>query len=275
MNVRAMLMVLLAIAATLILLTILVRWLEPRMAFFPAAGEDMTPHDFNVPHRPLTIETRDGERLHGWMLGGENARPRILYFHGNGGNLSIWAPIVSAIAAHGYSLLVFDYRGYGLSTGQPTEQGLYRDVEAAVERFWHDGSVGVPVVYWGRSLGVSMASYAATIRKPNGLILEAGFSDARSLLRDSPVMGLLARLSSYRFGAAEFLKQLPQPVPALLLHGDDDHVVPIHHGRALYDTIREPKRFVAIRGGDHNDETPSDPATYWRAVAEFIESLGK
>lgn len=275
MNVRAMLMVLLALAATLILLTILVRWLEPRMAFFPAGGEDVTPRDFNVPHRALTIETRDGERLHGWMLGGETARARILYFHGNGGNLSIWAPIVSAIAAHGYSLLVFDYRGYGLSTGHPTEQGLYRDVEAVVERFQGDASVDVPVVYWGRSLGVSMASYAATIRKPNGMILESGFSDARSLLRDSPVMALLARLSSYRFAAAEFLKQLPQPVPALVLHGDNDHIVPIHHGRALYGAMREPKRFVAIRGGDHNDETPSDPATYWSAVADFIARLDK
>lgn len=273
MNARRMLTVTLTIAVMLVLLTAAVRWLEPRMAFFPMRGEDVTPDYFHVSYQPSTIETRDGERLNAWTIGGGNIRARILYFHGNGGNLSVWAPIVSRVAAHDYAVLAFDYRGYGLSTGQPRERGLYRDVDAVVNRFWQTSSPGVPVIYWGRSLGVSMASYAATVREPDGLILEAGFPDARSLLRDSAVLSVLARFSSYRFPAAEFLNHLRRPVPALVLHGDNDHVIPIAQGRALYDAIKEPKRFVTIRGGDHNDETPSDPATYWDAVKTFIESL--
>ena len=233
----------------------------------------MTPSDFQVAFERATIQTDDGERLHGWATAALHPRARILYFHGNGGNLSLWAPIVASIAAHGYSVTAFDYRGYGLSTGRPTERGLYRDVEAAVAEFWREPSTSTPVLYWGRSLGVTMASYAATIREPNGLILESGFPDARSLMRRWPLLWMLTHLSSYRFPAADFLHRMKTPVPTLVLHGDDDRIVPIEQGRALFDSITAPKRFVTLRGGDHNDATPSEPETYWRAIKEFSESL--
>jgi len=118
-----------------------------------------------------------------------------------------------------------------------------------------------------------MAAYAATVRAPDGLILESGFSDARSLIRGSPVLAFLALFSTYRFPCSEFLNRLGKPVPVLVVHGDDDHVVSLTQGRALFDTIAAPKRFVTVRGGDHNDLAPSDPDTYWAAVSGFIESL--
>jgi len=119
----------------------------------------------------------------------------------------------------------------------------------------------MPVLYWGRSLGVAMASYAATVRAPDGLILESGFPDALSLIRGSPLLASLARFSTYRFPAAAFLGRLRTRVPTLVVHGDDDHVVPIAQGRALFDAVRGPGRFVTIHGGDHNDAAPSDPTT--------------
>ena len=237
------------------------------------AGESVTPRDFGVDYDSAAVRTRDGERLRSWSLAGPTARARIVYFHGNGGNLSVWAPIVAGIARRGYSVFAFDYRGYGLSTGRPTEQGMYRDVDAVVERFWRDSSGDTPVVYWGRSLGVAMAAYAATVRAPDGLILESGFPDARSLIRTSPVLACLALFSTYRFPCSEFINRLGTPVPVLVVHGDDDHVVSLTQGRALFDAIAAPKRFVIVRGGDHNDLAPSDPATYWAAVGGFIESL--
>ncbi len=259
--------------ATLALIVLAVRKLEPQFAFVPISGETVTPRDFRLAFEAMTIETDDGERLRGWAIAGARPRAYILYFHGNGGNLSLWAPILSSIAAHGYAIMAFDYRGYGFSTGRPTERGLYHDVEAAVKAFWRHPMTGAPVVYWGRSLGVVMASYAATIRKPTGLILESGFPDARSLMRRSPLFWLLAHLSSYRFPAAKFLGRPESAVPTLVLHGDDDHIVPINQGRALFNAIAGPKRFVTLHGGDHNDLTPSDPEIYWAAVREFSESL--
>jgi fermentation-respiration switch protein FrsA (DUF1100 family) len=116
-----------------------------------------------------------------------------------------------------------------------------------------------------------MAAYAATRRPPDGLILESGFSDARSLLRASPPLAFLGLFSSYRFPTAEWLASVRRPV--LVLHGDQDRVIPFDAGRALFDRIAEPKQFVTIQGGDHNDAVPPYPNAYWAAVHAFIASL--
>jgi uncharacterized protein len=257
-----------ALAVVLTALTAFVRWLEPRMAFFPFPGEAETPRDLGVPYEAFTIETTDGERLRAWLLSGPAPRARIVYFHGNGGNLSNWSPILSAVARRGYVVLAVDYRGYGVSTGRPTERGLYRDVEATVARPWTGAEASLPLVYWGRSLGGAMAAYAATVRSPDGVIIEAGFPDARSAVRGSPPLAVLSLLASYRFPAAEFLNRAH--VPVLQLHGDRDSVIPIELGRELFQKIAGPKEFVVIPGGDHNDDAPRDPEGYWSAIDRFI-----
>jgi uncharacterized protein len=262
-------------AAALGVVALAVRWLEPRFAFFPSAGEDATPRDFGVEFEPVSIATRDGERLRGWWMRHPSPRASILYFHGNAGNLSMWAPILAGIVGRGYAVLAVDYRGYGLSTGQPSEQGLYRDVDAVVDYFSKHGSTNVPRVYWGRSLGVVMAAYASTVDSPDRLILESGFPSARSLLRDSPLMLGLSVFSSYRFPAAAFLERRTTPAPVLVLHGDADRIVPFGHGRALFERISGPKQFVTIRGGDHNDASPAEPAVYWQAIDRFVDGLPK
>ena len=262
---------LIAAAVILAALALFVRWLEPRMAFFPFPGEAETPREFGIAYEPLTIDTTDGEHLRAWLLRAPQPRARIVYFHGNGGNLSNWAPILAGIARRGYSVLAIDYRGYGVSTGRPSERGLYKDVEALVTRPWPSAENQRPLVYWGRSLGGAMAAYAATVRKPDGVIVEAGFPDARSVVRSSPVLAVLSRFASYRFPAAEFLDAAA--VPVLQLHGDRDSVIPIALGRELSERIRGPKTFVVIPGGDHNDAVAPDQAAYWSAIDRFIAGL--
>src|SRR5687768_10993637 len=129
---------LIALAVALLALALFVRWVEPRLAFFPFKGEAETPRDFGVAFEPLTIETADGERLRAWSMPAAAPRARVVYFHGNGGNLSNWSPILAGIVQRGYSVIAVDYRGYGLSTGRPTEQGIYRDVDALLPRAWPD-----------------------------------------------------------------------------------------------------------------------------------------
>ncbi len=253
-------------------LAILVRWLEPRFAFFPSPGEDATPAHSGVAFTSHTVRTEDDEQLRVWQLqGAAGSRRLIVYFHGNGGNLSAWEPILSGIAKRGYSVIAADYRGYGLSTGRPTERGLYRDADAILKHVSTIAPAPAQVIYWGRSLGTPVAAYAATRRPPDGLILEAGFPDARSLLRSSsPVLAFLALFGTYRFPTAELLSQVRAPI--LVLHGDADRIVPYHLGRALFDRITGPRRFVTIRGGDHNDAEPMDPRVYWDAVDELIRA---
>ena len=244
-------------------LTVFARWLEPRFAFFPMPGGDVTPEHFGVDYQTVTLDTSDGERLRAWSMTPLNPRARVIYFHGNGGNLSNWAPILTTIVKRGYAVFAIEYRGYGLSTGRPTERGLYRDVDATLAHAW-TSPASIPLIYWGRSLGGTMAAYAATVRRPDGLILESAFPDSRAVVRESPVLVALSLFATYRFPTAAFVNRTTMPV--LQLHGDRDSVIPFAVGQDLFARIREPKTFVTIRGGDHNDVVPADPATYWNAI---------
>lgn len=252
-------------------LLLLVRWIEPRVAFFPTRGESETPRDSGVPFEPITIDTIDGEQLRAWVMRAPNPRANVVYFHGNGANLSNWSPILAGIVRRGYSVFAFDYRGYGQSTGHPTERGLYRDVDAVVQQAWIGESGSVPTIYWGRSLGATMAAYAATVRPPDGLILESGFANARAAVRGSAALLVLSFFSSYRFPTADFANRAGRPV--LVLHGNRDTVIPFALGRELFDTLTVPKQFAVIEGGDHNDTVPRDDAAYWSAVDRFADGL--
>ena len=266
-----MLLAFYVLAGCVLLMWPLVRWAEPRLAFFPTPGESETPRDSGVPFDAVTITTADGERLRGWVMRAPAPRANVVYFHGNGANLSNWSPIVTGIVKRGYSVFAFDYRGYGQSTGQPTERGLYRDVEAVVKQATGEQSAAIPTIYWGRSLGAAMAAYAATVHPPDGIILESGFANARAAVRSSPILLVLSFFSSYRFPAADFVNRANRPV--LVMHGNRDSVIPFALGQELFAALTVPKQFVVIEGGDHNDGAPSNPDVYWSAVDHFVNGL--
>jgi fermentation-respiration switch protein FrsA (DUF1100 family) len=260
------------VALVLLLLTALVRFYQPNLVFFPVPGEDITPATYRVPYTPLTASTSDGVQLRVWHLERQDAHARVVYFHGNGGNLSMWADILVGIFQRGFEVVAFDYRGYGVSTGTPSEQGVYRDVEAVLALV-HDRlrRTDVPLIYWGRSLGTATAAYAASLRAPDGVVLESGFPTMRAVVTGNPVLWALTFLSSYEFPTAKWISMSSSPV--LVMHGDSDGVIPYRAGQSLYERISNEKRFVTITGGDHNDPEPRDPGKYWAAITEFVASL--
>jgi len=266
-----MMLLLVYVLAGGVLISLLVRWAEPRLAFFPTRGESATPREFGVPFDAVTIDTADGERLRGWVMRAAVPRANVVYFHGNGANLSNWSPILVGIVKRGYSVLAFDYRGYGQSTGHPTERGLYRDVDAVVRHEKAKNEEAIPTIYWGRSLGATMAAYAATIQPPDGMILESGFVNARAAVRSSPILAVLSVFSSYRFPTAQWVNRANRPV--LVMHGNRDSVIPFTLGQELFDALTVPKQFAIIEGGDHNDDVPRDAHAYWSAVDRFSDSL--
>ncbi|MDQ3803798.1 MAG: alpha/beta hydrolase [Acidobacteriota bacterium] len=228
----------------------------------PRGGED------------VWFETADGSRLHGWFVraAAQPAAATVVYFHGNGGNISYVGWVGEQLAARGFDVLLFDYRGYGRSEGSVSdERGIYEDADAAYD-FAVRGRGAPPgrVVLYGQSLGTAAAVDVAA-RKPCGaLVLESGLSSAGDMARTilpwlpRPV----ARLTRNKFDSVGKLPRVGCPV--LVAHGDRDEVIPAEQGRALHAAAPEPKRLHIVPGAGHNDLTAVGGAKYMDAVADFI-----
>lgn len=262
----------LVVLLLLAVVTMAVRFAEPHLVFYPWPGEQRTPESAGIAFTPLSITTADGETLRGWHLPRPSPRARIIYFHGNGGNLSLWTDVYAGLWHQGMDVVALDYRGYGVSTGRPSEQGLYRDADAMLAFVAdHLPTIDAPTVYWGRSLGTPIAAYAASRRTPDGIVLESGFPSMRSVIETNPIMWVLSWLSSYSFPTASWMATVH--APALVLHGDRDDVIAYRLGKRLHDRVPGPKRFVTLPGIDHNYPIAAEWPIYWDAVRGFIDSL--
>ena len=254
-------------------LKLFVWWLEPRMMFYPTRGVQETPADAGLAFTDLRIATGDGETIHGWWLEHPEPRAQVIFFHGNGGNLSLWLDIIVELRQRGFSVVAIDYRGYGASTGKPSERGLYRDADAVLRIQAEKLRKGrAPVIYWGRSVGAPIAAYAASKAAPDAVILETPFPDIRTVLRTNPVLWVLSWFSSYRFPTTKHLQTYRGPL--LVVHGDRDSIVSFGVGKQVFDrapTAR--KTFVTIPAADHNDLHVVNPELYWRSIDGFVATL--
>jgi hypothetical protein len=255
-------------------LWVLVLWLQPRMAFFPTRGVQETPQNLGLTYTDVTITTSDGVTLHGWWMEHPSPRGQVIYWHGNGGNLSLWLDVFADIRRRGFSVLAVDYRGYGRSGGSPTEKGIYRDAEAAIAHYtMHLRRDRTPTIYWGRSLGSVVASYAAAKSPPDALILESAFPDARSLFAGNPLMLGLSLFSTYRFPTTKHLESYRGPL--LVVHGDADTLIPFPAGQKVFERAATPQKvFLTLKGVTHNEHYASQPE-YWTALDRFLEAVSK
>lgn len=264
---------LIAIAVTLVVMKVLVLWVQPRLAFYPIRGVQATPREMSLPYEDLRIQTEDGEILHGWWLPHPQPRGQVVFWHGNGGNLSLWLDVIAGLRQRGFSVLAVDYRGYGASTGSPDEQGMYRDAAAAVKEF--DRRLRrpeSPVIFWGRSIGTPVAASSLSASQADAVVLETPLPDVRSVLRTNPVMWLLSWFSSYRFPTSRLLEGYAGPL--LVIHGDADRLIPYAAGQQVFASAATPRKVLAtIPGADHNDLHIANPSVYWRAIDDFVASL--
>ena len=265
---------LIAVILVLVGLKLLVMWLEPRMAFYPIRGIQATPAAMSLSYADLRIQTEDGETLHAWWLEHPTPRAQVLFFHGNGGNLSLWLDVIAELRRRGFSVLAVDYRGYGASTGSASEGGLYRDAKATAQEFSRQlRRSDVPMIYWGRSIGCPVAASAIATERPDAVVLESPMPDIRSIIRINPVLWLLSFFSSYRFNTPRHLAGYQGPL--LVIHGDRDSIVPFSAGRRVFESApTATKTFVTIAGADHNDLHVVNPGDYWAAIDAFVASIG-
>jgi fermentation-respiration switch protein FrsA (DUF1100 family) len=250
----------------------LVFWMNPleRLIFYPDPLLVAIPADVGLEFEDVRFETADGERLHGWFVPGRR-RETLVWFHGNAGNISHRVDNLRLLHdLIGTGILLFDYRGYGESSGTPSEQGLFADARGALRYLRARRDVDAKrIVYFGRSLGAAVAVDLAAEAPPHRLILESAFLSIRAMARAIfPVpLALLAPSSFDNLGKASRLGG-----PILIIHGDRDEIVPFEQGRELFEACPEPKSFFRVRGAGHNDTYLVGGAKYFERIAAFLDA---
>ncbi len=213
---------------------------------------------------PITmIPAAAGDSIALLYLPNPRATLTLLYAHGNAEDLGQIAPMLEELRRHGFAVIGFDYRGYGASTGGPTTtSGAIRDMESVYEYAIH--TLGVQpsrLVLYGRSVGGGPATDLAARLPIAGLVLESTFTSAFVVMTRVPL------LPFDRFPNLRHIRQVHAPV--LVMHGTTDAVIPISHGRRLYDAASNPKQALWIEGAGHNDLALVAGQRFWNALAEF------
>ncbi len=219
------------------------------------------------------FKTADGLKLYGWLFHsqGRPASASVIYFHGNGGNLSYCDWVGAELAARGFDVLIFDYRGYGRSEGEPTgERELYADADAAYDFMTKErGAHAARVVLYGQSLGAAAAIDLASRRECGALVIESGLSSAADMA--GAIMPWLPRfvrgLTKNKLDSVSKISRVGCPV--LVVHGERDELIPAEQGRRLFDAARGPKRFQLIERAGHNDLPNVGGGKYIDSLADF------
>lgn len=222
----------------------------------------------------VSFETADGLRLAGWFVpargGGDGTA--VVFFNGNAGDRSLRAPFASAVSRAGFSVLLFDYRGYADNPGSPSEAALLADARAARAYLARRPGVAADrIVYYGESLGTGVAVALAAESPPAGLVLRSPFTSLAEVGQRHFFFLPVRWLIRDRFPVAERVARLD--VPVLVIAGDSDEIVPAELSRRVYDAAPGSKRLVMIPGARHNDEALLDGERLIEEVVTFLEGL--
>lgn len=259
------------LALTAILAVIMLRWLGDGLFYHPDRRVYGSPADYGVAAEQVSFAAPGGPLLHGWWLPATGeARGTVVYCHGNAANLTRHARYVSWLPARGYSVLLFDYRGYGASAGSVTRAGTIEDATAAIDfALSRDPD---RVVVFGHSLGGAVGLRAAADRPAvRGVIAESTFPNYREIARvKTPWLAWLVPLAiSSGYDPDAVLHQLA-PAPILVIHGGRDHIVPIALGEQLYERASEPKALWVIPEAAHASPWTVRPDEFERRFEAFF-----
>jgi uncharacterized protein len=228
-----------------------VYWLQERLVFRPYLLLPDFQYIFHHPYEEFWLSAKGGARLNALLFRAKPApKGVVLYLHGNRGNLEGWAVYYADFIPFGYDFLAFDYRGFGKSTGEPSEAGLYDDAEAAYlwlkERYAES-----QIVVYGRSLGSAVASWLGSRYQPRAVVLETPYDNIPNVIRAQVGLPLPASLFRLHFRNDYYLQKLN--CPAYIFAGTDDLVVPFRLALRLRPLLPSPEHFIVLRGGDHRN----------------------
>lgn len=254
---------------TLLLLYLSAHWSVHRMAFKPDRNSSLSANALPQHITEIVLHTSDGKRLPSYFSSTPTNKKVVLYFHGNGGNISKRLPTIHEFHKMGINCLCMGYRGYGKSTGIPTEKGIYRDGEAALTYLHNCGFCNENIFLYGRSLGTTVACELAQNQQFAGVILVTPLSSGIDFLRIIRLQWLRFILGN-PFLSKEKIKKNRSPL--LLIHGTADETIPYFMGELLYNNATSKKEMLTIPGAGHENLSTDFSTHFWPAIERFIKN---
>lgn len=259
------------IAALYAIVVILAWFFQDQLIYHPSSSIYQTPADHGMDYEEVWLDTDDGERIHGWFVKADNPKGTLLFFHGNAGNNADRVQSIEQFISIGVNVFIIDYRGYGKSSGSPSEEGLYEDARTAMRYLTDEREIPFfEIVIFGRSLGGAVAAWLAEQERAAGLILESSFTSLVDMGISAypwlPVRWLLTD----RYKTIDRMENLDLPV--LIAHSPSDGVVPYEQGEQLYNAANQPKEWLEMQG-DHGGGWIATGQHYLNRMEEFINSV--
>jgi fermentation-respiration switch protein FrsA (DUF1100 family) len=244
-----------------------VMYLAQRSLMYFPESQRTAPADAGFPEaRETELASADGTRLIAWHVAPKEGKPVFLYFHGNGGSLRYRVPRFRNLTSDGSGLVALSYRGYGGSAGSPSEEGLLADADAAFA-FARKQYPAAKMLVWGESLGTGVAVAIAAKSRVDALILEAPYTSTADIAFAAYPFIPVSLLMKDQFRSDLRIGKVTAPI--LILHGMRDNIIPFAYGRRLFDLAPEPKKFVPLPLGEHEN---LDAHGAQAAVKEFLGS---
>ncbi len=265
---RMLLNLLMLLVVTYLAMVLLVYSFQSRLVYFPEAVQQIsnTPQAIGLDYTSVNIATSDDETLHGWWVPSPDAKGTVLFFHGNAGNISHRLDYLKMFKQLGYNTLLFDYRGYGQSSGTPSESGTYLDAQATWRYLIETQRIApAQIVLFGESLGGAVATWLAAHEKPGLLVLVSTFTSVPDLATEIYPFLPVRWITRFQYNTLESLQSVICPV--FIAHSPQDEIIPFAHGQQLFQAAPEPKQFLTLQSGHNTSFIFMQPA--------WIKSLGK
>ena len=238
------------VIASYLTVVLLVYFSQSRLIYYPMQKISNTPDAIGLDYTPVNIATTDSETLHGWWVPAPDAKGTVLFFHGNAGNISHRINYLAMFKRLGYNTLLFDYRGYGQSSGVPSESGTYLDAQAAWQYLTETRGVApARIILFGESLGGAVAAWLAAREKPGLLVLASVFTSVPDLAAEIYPFLPVRWLTRFHYNTLESLQSVTCPV--FIAHSPQDEIIPFAQSQRLFQAASEPKQFLTLEGG-HN-----------------------
>lgn len=259
------------IAAVYLGMSLLLFLMQSHMLYQPGRGYDYDPADYGLKHEAVSLSTPDGESLAAWFVPAEGAERTVLFCHGNAGNISHRLGTLKMFNELGLNCLIVDYRGYGQSTGKPTEKGTLIDILAGFQWLIEEkGTRPEQIILFGRSLGGSIAVIIAKDVHPAALVLESSFTSFDDVAAHYYPWLPVRLFTRFDYNTLEAVKEVTCPL--LVIHSPDDEIIPYKFGQQIFAAAPEPKQFADLKG-THNEGIYDNDDLYKQIWKNWLDQL--